>query len=110
MFLDHPADEGGLESAHHHLLDSVERGALRPPPPIGVKQWDGVQVHGGFDLFVHAAHVQGVQVQGPMGEHYALGRPRASAGVEQLRDRQLVVEKMSARSGCPWASSSPYPR
>ena len=39
---------GGIEAAHHHLLEPVQGGALRASPAVGVEQRDGVQFDAGL--------------------------------------------------------------
>ena len=99
MFLDQLEDQRGFEAAHHHLLDAEHGGGLRAAPAVGVEQRNGVQIHHGVDIFVHAGRVQGVQIERAMREHDAFGRAGAAAGIEQLGDGVFVESKMSARSG-----------
>ena len=101
MLLDHAKHEGRLEAPHHHLLDPVHGGGLRPAPAVGVEHGNGVEVHHFLRVLVQAAHVERVQVKGAVRERDALGRSGAAAGIEQLGDRHLVVSENVGALGMP---------
>ena len=90
FILNQPTDDGGIESADHHLPETHHGGRLGASPPVGVEERNSVQ----FDIVVvvieRAGDSHGVHIDGAVREHHAFGRPRAAARIEEFGDGILV--------------------
>ena len=64
---------------------------MRTAPAVGMKQRNGMEVHYVVMVLIHGGYVERVEIEVAMGEHDALGRPGAAAGIEKFRHGVLVI-------------------
>ncbi len=80
----------GIEAPHHHLLEAIHGGGVRPPPTIGMEKRNGVQFHAVIFLCKTRGHGKGVQVKRAVRQHHAFGCPRRTAGVKEFAEGVLI--------------------